>query len=905
MAALREWLVRFWGTLRPGRRDAELERELHAHLELAAEHERRDVDSNEAARRAAAIGVGSVPHAMDALRDQRGLPWLDELTRDARHAIRGLRRNPMFASITLLTLALSLGANTAVFSVVNSVLLKPLAYPHADDLVAVWHTAPGAEGLSSVSGDLRLSPSMYFTYAEQNRTLQEFGIWQEVSTTVTGLAEPEQVRTVVLTAGVLQALEVQPAVGRWLTEVDQAPGGPQTVMLGYGYWQRRFGGDASVLGRVLLVNSRSLEVVGVMPRGFRLADVEPEVIVPVAFDRSRLILPGFGFQALARLKPGVTIAEASADVARMTPIWMTSWPAAPGINPRIYESWRIGPALRPLKDDVVGKAGDVLWLVMATIGIVLAIACANVANLLLVRAEARQQELAIRASLGAGRTRIARALLIESAVLGLLGGAIGLGFARAALALLVAIAPANLPRLDDIAIDGRALGFTLIVSLLSGLLLGLIPVSRYVRPGIADGLRDNARTSSQSKRRHHARSALVVAQVALALVLLVSSMLMVRTFQGLRTIEPGFVDAQHIQTVRISIPPTLVPEPDRVAGIQHDITEKIAAIPGVSSVGFSSVMHMEGLQTPWDAIRIEGAKLLDDEIPPMRVFKFVSPRFFTTTGTRLVAGRDYTWTDLAQHRRFVIVSENLARELWGTPNEALGRRIQGVLPDSPWREVIGVVQDVRDNGVQEPSPAIVYWPALGENPNRTGPIQATRTVSFAIRSERAGSDDFLQAVGHAVWSVNASLPLASPRTLQTIYDGSMARTAFALVMLAIAAAVALVLGLVGIYGVIAYVVSQRTREIGIRLALGAQPGELKRMFVRYGLVLAAIGVVFGLCAAAGVTRLMSSLLFGIDPLDPLTYAVVPLVLVLAAALASYLPARRVSGVDPMEALRAE
>lgn len=905
MARLREWLIRFWGTLRPGRRDAELERELRTHLELAAERERPHAGSNEAERRAAAIRVGSVPHAMDALRDQRGLPWLDDLTRDARHALRGLRRNPVFASITLLTLAISIGANTAVFTVVNSVLLKPLAYPRADDLVAVWHTAPGAEGLSSVSGDLRLSPSMYFTYAEQNRTFQEFGVWQEVSGTITGLAEPEQVRAIVLTNGVLQALDVLPAVGRWLTEIDQQAGGPQTVMLGYGYWQRRFGGDPSAVGRVLSVNSRPLEIVGVMPKGFRLVDVDPEVIVPIAFDRSRQILPGFGLQALARLKPGVTIAEASADIARMVPIWMTSWPAAPGINPRIYESWRIGPALRPLKQDVVGEAANVLWLVMATIGIVLAIACANVANLLLVRAEARHQELAVRASLGAGRTRIARALLLESAVLGLLGGTIGLGVAYAAVTLLVAIAPPNLPRIYDIAIDGRALGFTFIVSLLSGLLLGLIPVLKYVRPSIADGLRDSGRTSSQSKTRHHARGALVVAQVALALVLLVSSMLMIRTFLALRTIEPGFVDAQHVQTMRISIPQSLIPEPDLVARVQYDISERLAAIPGVSSVGFSSVMHMEGRQTPWDAIRVEGAPVLDAEIPPMRVFKFVSPRFFATTGTRLVAGRDYTWTDLSEHRRFVIVSENLASELWGTPSDAIGKRIQGVLPDSPWREVIGVVQDVRDNGIQEPSPAIVYWPALGENPNRTGPIQAARSVSFAIRSDRAGSDSFLKEVSQAVWSVNASLPLASPRTLQTIYDESMARTSFALVMLAIAAAAALVLGLVGIYGVIAYAVSQRTREIGIRLALGAQPGELKRMFVRYGLVLAAIGVVFGLGAAAGVTGLMSALLFGIDPLDPLTYAVVPLVLVLAAALASYLPARRVSGVDPIEALRAE
>jgi predicted permease len=382
-------------------------------------------------------------------------------------------------------------------------------------------------------------------------------------------------------------------------------------------------------------------------------------------------------------------------------------------------------------------------------------------------------------------------------------------------------------------------------------------------------------------------------------------MLIVRTFLAMRATDPGFVDARHVQTVRISIPQVLVPEPDRVARTQHDIAQKLAAIPGVVSVGFSSVMHMEGLQTPWDAVRVEGAKTLEDEIPPLRVFKFVSPGFFATTGTRLIAGRDYTWTDLSEHRRFVIVSENLARELWGSADNAIGKRIQGVLPEAPWREVIGVVQDVRDNGVQEPPPAIVYWQAIGEDPHTAGRIQVARAVTFAIRSDRAGVDGFLKEIEEAVWSINASLPVASPRTLQEIYDRSMARTAFALVMMGIAAAVALMLGLVGIYGVIAYAVSQRTREIGIRLALGAQPGELKRMFVRYGFVLAALGIVPGLVAAAGVTRLMSSLLFGVSPLDPMTYAIVPLVLVIAAVLASYLPARRVSGVNPVEALRAE
>ena len=392
----------------------------------------------------------------------------------------------------LLTLAIGIGANTAIFTVVNSVLLKPLAYPEAENLVALWHTAPGASGMSNLSGDLRLSPSMYFTYAEHNRTFEHIGVWFAGSATVTGIAEPEQVRRLLVSDGTLQALGVQPLLGRALSQADQAPDAPRTVMLGYGYWRRRFGGDRSVVGRSITVESRASEVVGVMPEGFRVVNVDPELIVPFGFERSRLTLPGFGLQALARLKPGVTMADASADVARMVPIWMTSWPAAPSVNPRVYESWRITPALRPLKQDVVGSVTKSLWVLMGTIGIVMLIACANIASLLLVRTEGRQQELAVRAALGAGRARIIRALLVESALLGVTGGLLGLvaGPHRAALPRVGR--SVTLPRLNEIAIDTRALGFTLAVSLLSGLLFGLMPAWKYAGSRISLVLREGA-----------------------------------------------------------------------------------------------------------------------------------------------------------------------------------------------------------------------------------------------------------------------------------------------------------------------------------------------------------------------------------------------------------------------------
>ena len=667
LTTLREWVIRLWGTVRPSRSDAELEEELRTHLDLAAENERRGANFSEGASRTTVIRLGAVAQSMEALRDQRGTPWLEDLARDARYGLRTLRRTPMFAATVLVTLAIGIGANTAVFSVVNSVLLKPLAYPSPEELVAVWHTAPGAPGLSSVSGDLRLSASMFFTYAENNRTFRDFGLWFTGSATVTGPTEPEEVRPLLVTDGTLQAFGIQPVLGRWLARADQVPGVARTVMIGHGYWQRHFGGDSSVVGRGLIVDSRPREIVGVLPEGFRVGATHPDVIIPLGFDRSRLTLPGFGFQAVARLKPGVTIAEASADVARMVPIWMGSWPAAASVSPRIYESWRIAPALRPLKEDVIGNVANALWVLMGTIAIVMVIACANVASLLLVRADGRQQELAVRAALGAGRGRIVRGLLSESVVLGLLGGVLGLGLAHAGLRFLVATGPASLPRLDEIAIDSRALAFALTVSVLSGLLFGLIPALRYAGPGISLRLRGGGRTSSQSRERHRARNLLVVAQIALALVLLVGSGLMIRTFQALRAVQPGFTKPEEVQTVRISIPGSLIAEPERVARLQNVIVDKLAAIPGVTSVGFASVMPMEGLTPDWDCVMPEGKTYQADEVPPFRLFKSLSPNLLQTAGTRLVAGRDYTWIDLYDRRPVVMVSENLAREFWGTP----------------------------------------------------------------------------------------------------------------------------------------------------------------------------------------------------------------------------------------------
>jgi len=882
----------------------DLSAEIHEHLEEKIEELVAGGTPRKEAAAAARREFGNVTLLEEDSRAVWRWPSIENLVADVRYGLRMLGRNPVFTVVGLLTIAIGIGANAAVFSVVNSVLLKPLNYPEAEELVSLHQIAPGAPGLADFENGLFLSPSMYFTYAEQNRTFQTLGAWIPGTANVTGLAEPEQVRTVEVSDGVLETLAVPPTVGRWLAHADQIPRGPERVMLSYGYWQRRFGGDRAAVGRNVLVDSRPREIVGVMPQGFRFVDTDFDVILPLAFDRGKLILAGFGYHGIARLKLGVTIAEANADITRMLPIWMDSWSNGPGTNPHSYETWKITPMIRPLKQEVIGNVSEVLWVVMGTIGLVMLIACANVTNLLLVRVESRQQELAVRAALGAGWGRIVGGLLVESVMLGLMGGVAGMSLAYAGVRFLTDLGPANLPRLSEISIDARTLGFTLVISVLSGLLFGLIPAFKYARPRASLELRSAGRTISASRERHRARNLLVVSQVAMALVLLVSAGLMIRTFEALRTVEPGFTDGRHLQVMRISIPGLLIPEADRVARTQNEILDKLSAIPGVNSASFVSEMPMEGFDSEWDCIFAQDKTYPNGVMPPLRLYKHISPGFLRTAGTRLIAGREFTWNEVYGLRPVVMISENLAREIWGSPSAAIGKQLRE-FSAMPWHEVIGVIQDVRERGVQEKAPAIVYWPPMMEYLFGAKAAETMRTETFLIRSDRAGTTGFLNEVRQGVWSVNSNLPLASVRTMQEVYDKSVARTSFTLVMLGIAGAMALALGLIGIYGVISYTVSQRKREIGIRLALGAQSGDVVSMVLTQGAKLALLGVCIGVAAAFALARLMTSLLFGVTAHDPVTFAAVAVLLMLVALFACYIPARRAMKVDPIVALRYE
>ncbi|MBZ5725010.1 MAG: ABC transporter permease [Acidobacteriia bacterium] len=819
------------------------------------------------------------------------------VTNEIRQVVRRLLRSPMFAIVTMLTIAIGVGANSAVFSVVNGVLLKPLPYSDPGALIAVWQTAPRLN-----LKDLNASPSDYFTFREENRTFQRFGVWSGDSVAVTGRAAPEQVPCLLVTEGTLDALGVPPALGRWFTPADDGPAAPETVILSYGFWQRRFGGDPAAVGGHLIVDGKVREIAGVMPQSFRFLDEKADLILPLRFDRAKVTLGNFSYQGIARLRPGVTLAQANADVARMIPIVNRKFPAPPGFSAKMFEEAGIQAAARPLKDDVVGDLGKVLWVLMGSIGVVLLIACANVANLLLVRAEGRQQELATRMALGAGSRRIAAALLTESVFLGLLGGTVGLGFAWAALRALVAIAPAYLPRLDNIALDPLVILYTLAISLVAGLLFGLIPVFRYAAPNANAVLRAGGRSLSQSKERHRARNSLVILQTALAVVLVIGAGLMIRTFQALRHVHPGFTAPAQVQTFRIEIPEGLVKETGRVLAMQQEVRRKVAAIPGVSSVSFANSVPTDGNNST-DVLYAADRFYSEGQVPPLRRFKFVAPGFFQTMGTPLIAGRDLTWTDVEQLRHVAIVSENLARELWQEPARALGKRVREGLKDE-WREIVGVVGDVRLDGADQKAPTAIYWPVYMDNFWGNEKFLA-RSIVYVIRSDRAGSESLLAQIRQAVWSVVPDVPIVRTRTMEQVFRGSMARSSFTLVMLGIAGAMALLLGLVGIYGVISYSVSQRTRELGIRIALGAGNAELRAMVVGQGVLLAAIGIAVGLAVAVAATRIMTALLFQTSAVDPLTYAAAALGLLAAAALASYLPAHRASSINPVEALRME
>jgi putative ABC transport system permease protein len=805
-------------------------------------------------------------------------PVYRELWQDVRYAARVFPKQPVFAAAAVLTLALGIGATSAIFSVVYGVLLKPLPFFEPERLVSLAQIAPHGAGANH-------GPGTYLTYRENHQAFEGIGAWDPTEVSITGGGAPERAQGLLVSASTLPLLRVQPILGRAFSTEDDTPGAPRRVMLTHGYWQRRFGGADNVVGQQLVIDGRPAEIIGVLPASFKFLRTRPAIVLPMPLDVNAPRGISFGFQALARLKPGVTLAQANADVARLI-----------SLLPPTFARLELRPNVRPLAADVIRNVGQILWILLAAVGVVLLIACGNVANLFLVRAEGRHQELAVRAALGASRGRIARALLSESVMLALAGGLLGVWLAQAAIVLLRTIAPAELPRVDDIGIDWMVLLFTASVSVLSGAVCGALAVIRFGKPSIT-ALKEGGRSASDAPGRHRTRDALVVGQIALALTLLIVSGLMIRTFIAMRQMDPGFTRPEEVQTFVLAIPASLIGDPQQTVRTFAGVADQLAAVPGVTSVGLSSSITMDG-EDNGNYVAIQEFPDPEGKMVKLRRFKSIGPGYIETMGNLLVAGRAITWNDIYEERPVVIIAETLAREYWGEPAKAIGKRVRGSSPRFPWREIIGVSGNERDDGLTQPPTPIVYWPMLNES-------YRWRTMAYAVRSARVGAPGFVRELEQAVWSVNPDLPLARVQTLDEIQQSSMTQTSFALVMLGIAASVALLIGMVGIYGVVAYAAAQRTREIGVRMALGAQVGDVRFMFLRHGLWLTTIGIAVGIGIALALTRVMSTFLFGVGPTDPITYAAVSAVLAGMTLVATYLPAHRASRVDPVVALRAE
>ncbi len=809
---------------------------------------------------------------------------------DLRFGARTLRRTPSFTTIATITLALAIGANTAIFSVVDSILLDPLPYPDADRLVGLWHGAPGLG-----YDEFGISPGVYIQYLEDNDVFESIAIYQSSQFNLTGDGDPERITGAFVSRGTLDALKISPVLGRNFVVEEDLPDGPRAVIIGHRLWTRRFAADPELVGRSIQLNGESYEVVGILPEGIAFPQDETSIWVPARIDPVRAQPGAFGWNSIARLMPGLSISQAQAQLAS----FVAQMPGRYADIPQLVaflEEGQFRVSIRTHKKDVVGDIQRSLWILLGTVGFVLLIACANVANLFLVRAEGRRRESAVRAALGADRWVLARQYLSESLLLAALGGMLGLLLAWVGVTALIRIAPSNLPRLDEIGIDGSVLGFTVCITLLSALLFGLAPALKRVSPTMVGSLIQSGTRSSTGRDRRLARNALVVMQTAMALVLLIGSGLLVRSFWQIRNISPGF-DARDVLTFRVSLASAEYPEPTQVAAFHQQLLERVRGLPGVLAAGAVEALPL-GEYRRGTGFFVEDRPTAENELPPIFWFSAVTPGYFESMRIPLRAGRTFERRDHESDLGNLIASTALAERLW--PGEdPLGKRLRLASDSTPWMTVVGVVESVRGHGLRQDPLEMVYYPMVAPG----GGFWDARSLTYVVRAQNPLS--LVPAVRSAIAELDANLPLAQVESMERILARSEARLSFTMQALAIAATMALTLGAIGLYGVLSYVVSQRTQEIGVRLALGAEPSTVQKMVVLQGTRIAVAGIAIGVAGAVGLTRFLQGLLYDTEPLDPVAFVVTSLMLLCVGLLASYVPARRASLVDPMKSLRMD
>jgi predicted permease len=830
------------------------------------------------------------PKGRAGKRRRKGDGPMRKIWADLRFGTRTLSRTPGFTTIAAITLALGIGANTAIFSVVDSVLLNPLPYPDADRIVGIWHGAPGLG-----YDEFGISPGIYIQYLEDNDVFESIAIYRSSQFNLTDDGDPERITGAIVSRGTVEALKIAPVLGRNFVNEEDLPDGPQAVIIGHELWTRRFAADPGLVGRSIQLNGESYEVVGILPEGIAFPQDETSIWIPARIDPARAQPGTFGWNSIARLEAGVSIGQAQAQLASFVAQMPETYADIPQLV-AFLEQGQFRVSVHSLKEDVVSDVQRPLWILLGTVGFVLLIACANVANLFLVRAEGRRRESAVRAALGADRWVLARQYLSESVLLATLGGLLGLLLAWVGVTALIRIAPSNLPRLDELGIDGSVLGFTACITLLSALLFGLAPALKRVSPAMVGSLIQSGTRSSTGRDRRIARNALVVMQTAMALVLLIGSGLLVRSFWQIRNINPGF-DARDILTFRISLANAEYPEPNQVAAFHQQLLERIRGLPGVVAAGAVEALPL-GEYRRGTAFYVEDRPTAETELPPIFWFSAATPGYFETMRIPLRTGRTFDRRDHESELGNLIVSAALAERLW--PGEdPLGKRLRFASDSTPWMTIVGIAESVRGHGLRQDPLEMIYYPMVGPRADDWD----ARSLTYAVRAQNPLS--LVPAVRAATAELDANLPIAQVESMERILARSEARLSFTMQALAIAAAMALILGAIGLYGVLSYVVSQRTQEIGVRLALGAEPGTVQKMVVLQGTRIASAGIVIGVAGAVGLTRFLQGLLYDTEPLDPVAFVATSALLLCVGLLASYVPARRASLVDPMKSLRMD
>ena len=883
--------LRFWRWRKAD--DDDLDREFEVHLALEVEEQLERGVPLPDAKLAAARQFGSVALAKEELRDMRTGAVLERLARELRHAARRLVRSPAFTLATVLTLALAIGANVAIFAVVHSVVLNPLPYGDSGRLVALDHGFPSRHIRSGIGAPWQV----YYQYLDRAHSLEGLATYRADERTLTDQTAPERVRVSRTTPSLARVLRVSPEQGRWFKDDEGVPGASPVAVLSHGLWARRYGQDPGALGRVVTLDGVATLVVGVMPPSYAFPDPRVDIWIPDPMSRAIAASTAgvYDFSGVARLRQGATIEDARTELTRLATELAS---ANPGQG---YD--QLVSTATTLIDATVGPVSQTLWILLASIGLVLLVACANVANLFMVRSEAKQREVAVRRALGAGAGGIAGYFLAESAWLSVVGGALGLVLAAGAVRLLVALGPTNLPRLQEIRLDSVALAYAVVLSLLIGAAFGVIPLMRLGPLAVA--LHESGRGNTASRGRHRVRHLLMGGQIALALVLVVSSGLMLRSFQNLRAVNPGF-DATSALTFRIGLPRSDYPDRERMVGAYRAILDRLSALPGVTAVSASTCLPLAEQGCLAGPLFVEGRALPPGTNPPLFRFVAVAGGYFEVMGIRLIRGRGIDRNDIERQEPVAVINEALASIAF--PNQdPIGRRVRmgnpAVSKTPGWLTVAGVVSNTSFRALAETTPVqMMYMPMFASR--LTGIVPPLDAMSYVVRTAVA-PQGLTAPARRAIGEVDAHLALAQVRTLQETLDRASAQMAFTMVLLVIAASVALLLGVIGIYGVMSYIVSQRTGEIGVRLALGAEPGSVARMIVRQGGLVALTGIVVGLGAAFVGSRAIESLLYGVSPRDPGVFAATTVTLLAVALMACWLPARRAARLSPLDALRTE